>query len=429
VAEPRWLNGTLNIDTGCVFGGSLTALRYPERELVAVPARQVYAGTARRFLGAPSLGPSGVDPRWLIYLPPAPALPAASRRPGLLEHPEEVFAHFRAEGIERAVCEETLGGTRAVVVICRDEAEARRRFGGAGEGIGAAWTRSARRLFAGPALEKAFLGRLRDALGHAGFWARQGTGWVCLEGELTPGSLGAGEVFRERCAALGAAARAALPKAVARLAEVGARGLEVRELLARYRERYELSVRFVEAYRRRCLRVRSVADLRFAPFHLLATESAVHAGEDHVWHLETLAEVCRAGPELLAAVPYLRVDLGDPASEAEAVRWWEERIESGGAGMVVKPLAFTPAGRQGLATPAMLCRGREALRLVYGPEYTLPENLERLRSRIPPSPPAGPRELALGIEGLDRFVHGEPLWRVHECVFGVLALESERARD
>jgi protein phosphatase len=387
VAEPRWFNGTLNVDTGCVFGGNLTALRYPERELVSVPARRAWAGTARSahlFLPQTAQGPSGVDPRWLLYLPPAPVLPEPSRRPGFLEHPDEVFAHFRAERIERAVCEETLGGTRAVVVVCRDEQEARRRFGG--EGIGAAWTRSGQRLIDGPALEKAFLGRLREILDRAGLWERLDTGWVCLEGELTPWSLRNGDLLRDRHAAVGAAARAALPKVVARLAEAGARELDVRDLLARHRERYELSVRFVEAYRRRCRRVASVADLRFAPFHLLATEKNAHVDKDRVWHLETLAEVCRSGPELLVALPFRLVDLGDPASEAEAARWWEEKPE----GMAVKPLAFAAPGRRGLATPAMLCRSREALRLVHGPEYTLPENLERLRTRLRDGRSPGP---------------------------------------
>lgn len=373
VAEPRWLNGTLNIDTGCVFGGRLTALRYPERELVSVPARQAYTGPGRPFLPIHETGsamdPDAVDPRWRIHLPPAPVFPEPSRRPDFLEHPDEVFAHFRGKGIGRLVCEEMLGGTRAVVVVCRDEEEARRRFAGA-EGIGAAWTRSGRRLIDPPGLAKAFLARLRDAFDRADLWDRLDTGWVCLEGELTPWSLRNGEILRERYAAVGAAARAALPKAVARLAEGGARGLDVRALLARHRERYERSVRFVEAYRRRYRRVASVADLRFAPFHIVKTERDVQADRDRAWHLETLAAVCRAGSELLAAVPFRLVDLGDAVSEAEAVRWWEERLE----GMAVKPLA--PARN---TLPAMLCRSREALRLVHGPEYTLPENLARLR--------------------------------------------------
>ena len=381
VAEPRWLNGTINIDTGCVFGGSLTALRYPERELVSVPARTAYAGTARKFLPEPVQGP------WKPELPPDPVLPQPSQRPDFLEHPDEVFAQLRAEGVRGAVCEEVLGGTRAVVVVCRDEAEARRRLGT--EGIGAAWTTSGGKLIEGPALEKAFLIRLRDILDRAGLWERLGTGWVSLEGELTPWSLTNRELLREQYATVGAAARAALPKVVARLAEAGARGLPVHDLLARQRERYQLSVRFAEAYRRRCRRVASVADLRFAPSHILGAEKDAQAGKDRLWHLEALAEVCRAGPELLIALPFRLVDLEDPASEAEAVRWWEERPE----GMIVKPLALDRY-RQ-----AILCRGREALRLVHGPEYTLPDNLERLRARLREESSAGPVLGSRGISG------------------------------
>jgi protein phosphatase len=94
--------------------------------------------------------------------------------------------------------------------------------------------------------------------------------------------------------------------------------------------------------------------------------------------------------------------------------------------MVVKPLTFTARGQRALVQPAVKCRGREYLRIIYGPEYTLPENLERLRSRgLSAKRSLALREFALGIEGLERFVRKEPLRRVHECVFGVLALESE----
>ena len=74
----------------------------------------------------------------------------------------------------------------------------------------------------------------------------------------------------------------------------------------------------------------------------------------------------------------------------------------------------------------MKCRGREYLRIIYGPEYTLPENLDRLRARgLSTKRSLALRVFALGIVGLERFVRAEPLRRVHECVFGVLALESE----
>jgi protein phosphatase len=476
VAEPRWLNRTINIDTGCVFGGALTALRYPELELVSVPARAVYAGTPRPFLPEDSgltlqqehddvldledvlgkrivhtrlrndvtireenaaaaleaMSRFAVNPKWLVYLPPTMSPSETSRREDLLEHPAEAFAYFRSERIERVVCEEKHMGSRAVAIVCRDADEARRRFGvvsegGEGEeGIGTCFTRTGRRFFDNPVLERALLLRLREALDRAGIWERLGTGWVCLDAELMPWSVKAQELIREQYAAVGAAARIALPKAVARLAEAGARGLDTAALLARYRERFELSSRFAEAYRRYCWPVASVADLRLAPFHLLASEGAVHVDKDHVWHMETLADVCRADPQLLVATPYRVVDLGDPASEEAATAWWEELTGRGGEGMVVKPFDFVATGRRGIAQPALKCRGREYLRIIYGPEYTLPANLERLRRRgLAAKRTLALREFALGVEGLERFARGEPLRRVHECVFGVLALESE----
>jgi protein phosphatase len=120
------------------------------------------------------------------------------------------------------------------------------------------------------------------------------------------------------------------------------------------------------------------------------------------------------------------VDVTDPASEAEAIGWWEELTAKGGEGMVVKPLEFVATGKRGLVQPAVKCRGHEYLRIIYGPEYTLKENLDRLRQRgLSVKRSLALREFALGVEALERFVRGEPLRRVHECVFGVLALESE----
>ena len=170
----------------------------------------------------------------------------------------------------------------------------------------------------------------------------------------------------------------------------------------------------------------SLADLKLAPFHLLATEGHVHTDKDHVWHMETLAEVCRADPALLRTTPYQVVDVTDPASQAAGIAWWEELTGQGGEGMVVKPLAFIHRGGRGLSQPAVKCRGREYLRIIYGPDYTTEANLARLRSRgLGRKRSLALGEFALGVEGLERFVRREPLRRVHECVFGVLALESE----
>jgi len=142
--------------------------------------------------------------------------------------------------------------------------------------------------------------------------------------------------------------------------------------------------------------------------------------------MEKLCELSKAGDGLLLATPYRQVDVTDTATVEAATGWWEELTRRGGEGMVVKPLEFIARGRRGLSQPAVKCRGPEYLRIIYGPEYLLPENLERLRSRSTSAKRSlALREFALGIEALERFVRREPLRRVHECVFGVLALESE----
>ena len=187
-----------------------------------------------------------------------------------------------------------------------------------------------------------------------------------------------------------------------------------------------MAEQYVEAYRRYCWTVHSLADLKLAPFHLLASEDVVHADKDHVWHMTTLARLCAADAELLLATPYKVVNLNDAGSQQEGISWWAELTASGGEGMVVKPLQFVAKNRRGLVQPAVKCRGREYLRIIYGPEYSAPEHLERLRARgLGTKRSLALREFALGVEALHRFVEREPLRRLHECVFGVLALESE----
>jgi protein phosphatase len=471
VQEAEWLNNTLCVDTGCVFGGKLTALRYPERELCSVPAARVYSEPVRPLDARPvvrnaqqehdavldagdvlgkrivetrlhgtvtvreenaaaaleAMSRFAVDPRWLIYLPPTMSPPETSKRPGLLEHPEEAFAYFRREGVVRVVCEEKHMGSRAVVVVCRDAGVARARFGITSGEDGVCYTRTGRRFFGeDTALETAFLARVRAAMTATGFWDEFATDWAALDCELMPWSVKAQELLRKQYAAVGTAARASLGSAMAALGQAVARGVEVEALLARQQERATLTEQYVQAYQRYCWPVRSLDDLRLAPFHLLATEGQVHTGHDHGWHMATIGRLCAADPGLLLATEHRVVALEDPASEAEAVAWWEALTERGGEGMVVKPWDFVARGRRGLAQPAVKCRGREYLRIIYGPEYTRAEQLERLRQRgLSTKRSLALREFALGIEGLERFVQREPLRRVHECVFGVLALESE----
>ncbi|QQP89858.1 polynucleotide kinase-phosphatase [Skermanella sp. TT6] len=461
VAEARWVNRTICIDTGCVFGGRLTALRWPERQLVSVPAARTWCEPVRPLdrgdadggtldigdvLGKriietrlhrtvtirednaaaalETMSRFAADPRWLIYLPPTMSPSETSRDTALLEHPAEAFAYYRSTGIGRVVCEEKHMGSRAVVIACRDADAARRRFG-AGGGTGIVHTRTGRPFFADASLQEALLDRVRAALGRTRFWDRFGTDWVCLDAELMPWSAKAQALLAGQYAPVGAAARAGLREAEALLARTAARGVDVAALADRTGRRAAAARAFTDAYRRYCWPVGSVEDLRLAPFHLLATEGRTHVDRDHAWHMETLGDIAATGTPF-APTAWRSVDLDDAASCAAAVSWWEALTAAGGEGMVVKPAAFVAAGAQGPVQPALKCRGREYLRLIYGPEYDFPENLERLRARgLGAKRSLALREFALGVEGLERFVAGDPPARVHECVFGVLALESE----
>ena len=471
VPEAEWLNNTICIDTGCVYGGKLTALRWPERELVQVQAKQVYcepvkplvqpavtALTAQQQVDdvldlADVVGKRlietrlhrkvtvrdenasaalevmsrfAVDPRWLVYLPPTMSPVETSQREGYLEYPDEAFEYFRRQAVARVVCEEKHMGSRAVAVVCRSPDVARTRFGATTGEQGVFYTRTGRRFFADEVLQSALMKRLLGALDSSEFWTEHGTEWAVLDAELMPWSLKAESLLRDQYAAVGAAAQVSLGALQGLLAAAKEHGLDLAELPARTDDRASLARRYTEAYRRYCWSVQSVEDVKLAPFHLLATEGAVHAGKDHRWHMQALAKVCAADPNVLLATPHRVVDLREPLGIVEATRWWEELTATGGEGMVVKPLDFIARTERGLVQPAVKVRGPEYLRIIYGPEYTLPENLQRLRNRgLGHKRSLALRELALGIEALERFVRREPLRRVHECVFAVLALESE----
>ena len=472
VPEAEWLNNTICVDTGCVFGGKLTALRWPERVLVSVAAAHTYYAPAKPFLPDAAAAPAltdqqlhddlldledvlgkrivqtslhhtvtireenanaalevmsrfAVNPKWLVYLPPTMSPSETTTRPGMLEHPAEAFAYYRNHGVPSVICEEKHMGSRAVLIVCRDEETARKRFGVTGEGVGVVVTRTGRPFFADAALSAALLDRVRVAIEKADLWSSLRSDWMCLDAELMPWSLKAQELLRGQYAAVGAASEVALDAAASVLEQANARGLDVSELAVRTKVRREKSARYRAAYRHYCWPVSSLSDVKLAPFHVMATEGHVHADKPHVWHMETIASVC-AHDEILVATPHRAVELTDAASESAAIAWWEELTGRGGEGMVVKPHTFVARGGRGLLQPAVKCRGPEYLRIIYGPEYDVPENLERLRARgLSAKRSLALREFALGIEGLERFVRKEPLRRVHECVFGVLALESE----
>ncbi len=465
VPAPQWLNNTVNIDTGAVFGGSLTALRYPERDFVSVPAAREYAIPARplrpqaldsrssqqqlddvldladvtgkRFIetrlhhsvtireensiaALEVMSRFATDPHWLIYLPPTMSPSETAKQPDYLEYPTEAFQYFRANGVETVVCEEKHMGSRAIVIVARDEAAAGLRFGVADGRGGVCYTRTGRPFFADPREEAAFVDRVRSALTAAKFWEEFNSSWFCLDCELMPWSAKARELIERQYAAVGAAGSAALMASFAAI-----RNSPAAAGLLPARERHlETMQKYRAAYRRYCWPVNSLGDYRLAPFHLLASEGLVHTNRTNLWHMQTLHRLAATDPGFLIATPFHEVNVNDESQVAAATSWWERLTDGGGEGMVVKPMNWIESGPKGLVQPALKCRGREYLRIIYGPSYT--EELSTLRKRaVNAKRSLAAREFALGVESLERFVAGQPLRRVHECVFGVLALESE----
>lgn len=317
-------------------------------------------------------------------------------------------------------------GSRGVLVICRDGAAAHRRFGvPTGGPSGAIYTRTGRRFFDDEDVNREAITRVAAALDRAGFWERLDSDWACLDAEILPWNAKAQGLLREQYAPVAAAGQAALAAAEQAAAEGVARGLPLAPLLERLRTHRDDITRYTAAYRAYCWPVAGLEGVRIAPFHLLAAEGRTFLDRDHLWHVAELARLAEADP-LFIATRHRAVDLADEAACVAAITWWQDLTERGGEGMVVKPLDFIARTPKDLLQPAVKCRGREYLRIIYGPDYTDPTNLARLRRRnVARKRSLALREFTLGAEALERFVGREPLWRVHQAVFGVLALESE----
>ncbi|MDR0782878.1 MAG: polynucleotide kinase-phosphatase [Propionibacteriaceae bacterium] len=480
VLEVEAVNNTYCIDTGCVFGGKLSAYRYPEGDIVQVAALREYYPPLKPLAEKPSAGDDvlniddvlgervlstrlrrsikiraensaaalevlsrfAADPHWLIYLPPTMSPCETSGLPDYLEHPTQALDYYRARGVDKVVCEQKHMGSRAVMVVARDAETAAKRFKVSDGRSGIIYTRTGRPFFDDAELELAILDRARASLEASGFWSDFATDWVCLDTELMPWSAKAQALLAGHYAPVGRAGRSALAATVAaieqgasRLAatqdradtlpEQGRPDADLDQLLTQYQARAEALDAYTAAYRRYCWPVTGIDDYRIAPFHLLATEGQAWVDQNHLWHLETITKYLCGPDPLFQPTNHLVVDLADQASVDAATTWWEELTASGGEGMVVKPYDFVAMGKE-LLQPAVKCRGREYLRIIYGPEYLLGDHLDRLKTRsLTKKRNLALAEFALGVEALERFATGEPLYRVHQCVFGILAMESE----
>ena len=478
--EVKSQNGTYCIDTGCVFGGKLTAFRYPEREIVSVDAlRQYYepvkplddqdkdenigdmltVGDFNKKLHIETnlmnsidihennaaaaleiMSRFAADPHWIIYLPPTMSPCETSSLDGYLEHPLEAFEYYRSRGIKNVVCEKKHMGSRAVIILCRTPETALRRFGVTDGSRGIIYTRTGRRFFDNPDTENALLGRLDNVMTSTDFWTDFNTDWVCLDTELMPWSEKARGLIRSQYAPTGNAGAGTLSYAVEMLGKACKRSnnafevdkitsgqnVDLNIILERYKNKQNDIENYIKAYREYCWTVKNIDDYRIAPFHILACEGHVFSDEKHIWHMENIRKYITGIDPVFMETPYICVDTENDEDVKNAAEWWVNLTSSGGEGMVVKPEIFTAKQGYKLLQPAVKCRGKEYLRIIYGAEYLENEHLKRLKTRsLGRKRSLALKEFSLGMESLSRFVKNEPLYRVHECSFGVLALESE----
>lgn len=469
VLEPDWINNTVNIDTGCVFGGKLTALRYPEKESISVQAKKIYANYKKPFLedekklssqqasddildikdvlgkriittrlrktitireensiaALEAMSRFAVNPKWLIYLPPTMSPCETSKKEGILEHPDEAFKYYQNQGIDKLICEEKHMGSRAIVVICKTKDVAKKRFGVLENEIGVCYTRTGRRFFNEDKTEEEFLLRLKNAVDKSNLWNELNTDWLCLDCEIMPWSAKAQQLLKEQYAPVGLASQTALKEVISSLEKVKNKSDEIKEIIDYNQKRLELAEKYCSAYQQYCWEVNSLDDIKLAPFHILASQNKVNVDQNYQWHMDNIKKISEQD-DIIISTNYKIIKLNDEKSVNEGISWWEELTSKGGEGMVVKPLNFIEKGKNGIVQPAIKCRGKEYLRIIYGLEYTIPKYLERLKSRgLSTKRAIAMREFALGVESLERFVDNKPLRQVHECTFGVLALESE----
>jgi protein phosphatase len=466
VDEPVWHNRTINIDTGAVFGGSLTALRWPEKELVSVKAKTQHAVldkppfsrkktddpalisfsdvSGKKYVETSALGRvtvdarhmagalehfarHAIDPRWLVYIPPTMSPVEASTEDDFLEHPEQAFDYYRKPGLAEVVMETKHMGSRALVLVCRNEETARDRFGVTDGSIGHIWSRSGRAFFKDAGRRKV-LQKISEGADKSLF-KTLATDWLLLDCEIMPWNAKAAELIERQYAPTGKAAGLSAILAADALHRFAERGLEdTSDLAKRMLRRHGNAVAFDAAWRGYCWNVDDIDDVTIAPFHLLASEGRVHHAETHLQHLAWITELATHVDDIrFTATSCMTVDLNDELQMKMAVDHWLAETAKGAEGVVVKPPVFHVAREtRSSIQPALKIRGRNYLRIIYGPDYDLPDNLSRLRDRgITQKRQRALQQAALGIEGLERLVRGEPVRRIHQCVFASIALDSD----
>lgn len=457
--KPLIINNTINIDQGAVFGGELTAFRYPEKEFVSIQAEKDYSNgknnplieLKKKRLDPPNIAkyingysvltdvigeiqipkeyaiPSidmvshfTVPIEELVYIPPtmSPA-PAPSSLENYLEHPREVIDYYRSMGIERMVAEKKHMGSRGILFLFKDK-EAGLKYVGR-ETLGTIYTRTGRRFF-NEETEFKIISRIHKGLTASNYFTKYGTEFILLDAEIMPWNLKAKELISSQYAHV--SENAILDRSLLKNKIESAMGKneDLKIWFKEYEDKLDNARVFRDVFQKYCWEINDIDQIQIAPFHLLAHSNETFFEKPHTWHMEMNKEFSKM-ENLFVETEYMIID--NAASEEEAIKWWDVITSDGHEGIVIKPEAFISTSKGKLVQPAIKVRGRKYLNIIYGMDYLQPENLKRLKKRnVGKKQKLALKEFALGVEGIQRFVNGESIERVHECVLGTLAMES-----
>lgn len=458
--RPLRLNQTINIDQGVVFGGSLTAFRYPEQTFVQVEANRDYAQVndnplltleAKRLdppnigkfmngytveteaFGAVPVSKETIIPsidlvshhtiplEELVYIPPTMSpTPKPAAEAGYLEHPDEAIAYYREHGITRLIAEKKHMGSRAILLVFKDEDAAEQTIGRRTKGI--IYTRSGRRFF-GHEQENEVVTRLHQSLTLHEYFTSHQTKFVLLDAEILPWNLKARELIRNQYAHVAEQALLDREQLKRTLESAVDRVEGVRGWYTEVNKKLEQAETFKQAFQTYCWDVEDINAIKIAPFHVLAHSEETFFDKTHEWHM-SMNQKFADMDELFLATEYRLIEDADTANDV--IEWWKSMTEEGHEGIVIKPEWFLTQVDGKLIQPAIKVRGRKYLSIIYGMDYLESENLKRLKKRnVSKKQKLALREFALGMEGIKRFVHRESLERYHECVLATLAMEVE----
>ncbi len=458
--QPLVINNTVNIDQGVVFGGKLTAYRFPEKEFVSVNAMHDYLDAAdnpltvwqEKRLDPPNIGKfingysvlteqlgevkihqdivkSAIDTvshytvpiEQLLYIPPTMSpTPVVSSEPGYLEHPKEAIEYYRSHAVQTMIAEKKHMGSRAVLMLFKDVESAKQAVGS--ETLGIIYTRTGRRFF-DKSTENEIVLKLNEELTNKGYFEKYKTDYVLLDAEIMPWNLKAKELISGQYAHVAENAILDRSKLKEKLEPVAGDNEDLNKWLEEVGKGLMNAKVFKEVFQKYCWDAEGTKAIQIAPFHVLAHSNETFFDKPHTWHME-MNKFFAEESALFVQTEY-RI-ISDEVTAQEVIAWWEEMTAEGHEGIVIKPEFFIASNKGKLLQPAIKVRGRKYLNIIYGMDYVLEDNLERLKKRnAGKKQKLALKEFALGIEGIRRFVDGESIERVHECVLATLALESD----